>query len=178
MSVAPSILPVMYETQAEVRDLQKLLDSSLSRSTRHLRSIIVPGKTAVSARQLCDMLTGMCVLSIATVTAKGEPRISAVDGHFWHGRWIFGTDASAAKARHLRARPAVSVAHLRGEELGVFTHGKVEPLVADHPDWPAILEHLTNHYGVSPTTFGDEVVYYRLQPHWMVAYGQLEKLST
>jgi hypothetical protein len=53
----------------------------------------------------------MCTLAISTVTARCEPRISAIDGHFLHGRWIFGTDRSAAKAQHLDARPAVSVAH-------------------------------------------------------------------
>jgi hypothetical protein len=121
-----------------------------------------------------NILTGMCTLALATVTAKGEPRISGVDGHFLHGHWIFGTDRSAAKARHLAVRPAASVAHLRGEELGVFTNGTAEVLnppdgPAD-PDWPAILEHLIRHYGESPLNWGD-VVYYRLRPHWMVAYA-------
>jgi hypothetical protein len=108
------------------------------------------------------------------VTAGGEPRISAVDGHFLHGHWFFGTDRSAVKARHLRARPAVSSAHFRGEELGVFTHGVAEELnpaegPAD-PQWPDVLEHMTQHYGVSPLTWGDGV-YYRLRPHWMVVYA-------
>jgi hypothetical protein len=165
----------MFETQAELDELQALLDASLSGSTAHLRSIVTPGERTVGARRLVDVLTGMRTLSIATVTASGEPRISGIDGHFLHGRWVFGTDRSAAKARHLAARPAVSVAHLRGEELGVFTHGAVEVLnpAGGPPDpaWPAILGHLTDHYGRSPLTFGGDVVYYRLRPHWMVAYA-------
>ena len=114
-----------------------------------------------------DVLSGMCVLAVSTVTANGEPRISAVDGHFLHGCWVFGTERSAAKARHLQARPAVSAAHLRGETLGVFTHGSAEVLnpaagPAD-PDWDSILGYLTNHYGGSPLSWGD-VVMYRLRP--------------
>lgn len=171
----------MYETEVELDELQLLLDTSLSRSTAHLRSIIVAGERTLTARQLVAVITGMCTLAIATVTAKGEPRISGIDGHFVHGHWIFGTDRSAAKAKHLRTRPAVSVAHLRGEELGVFTHGVAEILNPASgpvdPAWPSTLDHLTKHYGESPLNWGD-VLYYRLQPHWMVVYGEPEKLLT
>jgi hypothetical protein len=169
----------MYETEAELVELQTLLDTSLSRSTTHLQAIIVAGERTLAARQLVDVITGMCVLAISTVTAKGEPRISGIDGHFLNGRWVFGTDRSAAKAKHLAARPAVSVAYLRGEELGVFTHGVVEVLnPADGPEdpsWPSVLGYLIQHYGESPLNWGD-VVYYRLRPNWMVAYGEPEKL--
>src|SRR5690606_21529576 len=79
------------ETEAELDELQTLLDTSLARSTAHLRSIVTPGERTLTARELVRVLTGMCVLSVATVTARGEPRISAVDGHFLHGRWVFST---------------------------------------------------------------------------------------
>ena len=167
----------MYETEPELRDLQTLIDASLGRSTAHLRSII-SGERSLTAEQLTRVLTGMCVLVLSTVTAKGEPRVSAVDGHFLHGRWVFGTARGAAKARHLRARPAASVAHVRGEELGVFVHGEVEELVSadgsPHPGWPPIHEHMRGFYG---DFYGDtssdwnDVVYYRLRPTWMAAYS-------
>jgi hypothetical protein len=165
------------ETEVELDELQTLLDASLTRSTEHLRSIVIPGERTLTARELVNVLTGMCVLSVATVTARGEPRISAVDGHFLHGRWVFTTTGAAAKTRHLRARPAVSVAHLRGDDLGVFTHGVAEFIPREHPDWAEIEEHLTRHYGSSPTTWGDDIVYLRVEPHWMVAYaGQKQKV--
>ncbi|KAF0957430.1 hypothetical protein MLGJGCBP_04720 [Rhodococcus sp. T7] len=115
----------MRETPEELKELQALLDDSLSRSTTHLRSIINTERT-LTAEQLTQVITGMCTLALSTVTAKGEPRISGVDGHFLHGKWHFGTARGAAKARHLAARPAVSAAHMRGEDLGVFTYGTVE----------------------------------------------------
>jgi hypothetical protein len=117
------------------------------------------------------VLTGMCVLSIATVTRRGEPRISGVDGHFLHGRWVFTTSGTAAKARHLRVRPAASVSHLRGEELGVFTHGTVQFLPPNHRDFAEIENHLVRHYGSSPSTWGADIAYLRLQPSWMVVYA-------
>jgi Pyridoxamine 5'-phosphate oxidase len=164
----------VYETEAELDALDALLDRSLAGATSHLRSIIRPGERTLTARQLAGVLSGMCVLAVSTVTANGEPRISAVDGHFLHGCWVFGTERSAAKARHLRARPAVSAAHLRGETLGVFTHGTVE--VLNPPAGPAdphlgtILDYLTTHYGESPLSWGD-VVMYRLRPGWMTVYA-------
>jgi hypothetical protein len=162
----------MYETEPELRELQSLLDASLGRSTAHLQSIIT-GERSLTAEQLAQVLTGMCVLVLSTVTANGEPRVSAVDGHLLHGRWVFGTARGAAKARHLRARPAASVAHVRGEDLGVFVHGVAEDLhpvdgPAD-PDWPEIHEHLHRFYG--DMSFDFEVVYYRLRPTWMTVYA-------
>lgn len=163
----------MRETPDELAQLQFLLDGALSRSTGHLRSI-VSGRS-MTAEQLTQVLDGMCTLALSTVTAKGEPRISGVDGHFLHGTWYFGTARTAAKARHLAARPAASVAHMRGEDLGVFTHGTVQPLnPADHEpaaEWPELLAHLQDFYGPDAFDWENEVSYYRLKPHWMTAYA-------
>jgi hypothetical protein len=113
----------------------------------------------------------MCTLNLATVTAKGEPRISAVDGHFLNARWVFTTSGSAAKARHLRARPAASISYVDGERIGVFSHGRVEFLAPEHPEFAGIEAHLAAHYGSSPSSWGDDIVYCRLQPSWMVGYA-------
>jgi len=169
----------MYETDAELAGLQALLDESLAGATGHLRSIIRPERT-LTAAQLVSVLTGMCTLAVSSVTARCEPRVSGADGHFLHGRWVISTDRSAAKARHFAARPAVSLAHLRGDEFGVFTHGTVHELNPgggpdgaegrDDPSWPAIHEYLTRHYDSDPVSWGDVVVY-QVRPSWMVAYA-------
>ncbi len=164
----------MFETDAELAELQTLLDTSLPRSTDHLRSIIRDGERTLTAAQLATVCAGMCTMAVSTVTAGGEPRISAVDGHLLHGRWYFSTSRTAAKARHLAARPAVSLAYIKGEDVGVFAHGTARPLNPvggpDDPDWPPLLQYMTDYYGSSPLSWGD-VVYYRLLPHWMVAFA-------
>ena len=66
----------VLETPAETAALQGLLDRSLSTSTEHLRSIITEDHV-LTAADLVALLTGMKVLTVATVTAHGEPRISA-----------------------------------------------------------------------------------------------------
>jgi hypothetical protein len=160
----------MKETREEVGELQQLLDAAYERSTAHLQNIITDQRR-LTAADVVQVLQGMCTLNLATVTAQGEPRISAVDGHFLHARWVFTTSGTAAKARHLRARPAASISYVDGERIGVFSHGQVEFLTPEHPEFAAIEEHLVNHYGSSPSSWGDEIVYCRLQPTWMVGYA-------
>jgi general stress protein 26 len=157
----------MLETSDELAALQSLLDASHSRATEHLRGIIHDDRT-LTASHVAGLLTGMRVVTAATVTARGEPRISAMDGHFLHGTWTFSTSRTSAKARHLAARPAVSVAHVDGESLAVFSHGHVAELAGD--ELAAVDAHWTAHYGSSPLSWGD-VVMWRLEPTWMVGYA-------
>jgi hypothetical protein len=160
----------MLETDEETAALQDLMDRSIVASTEHLRSIIV-GDRVLTARDLVALLTGMKVLSVATVTAAGEPRISALDGHFLHASWTFSTSGTAAKARHLQARPAVSVAHIDNEELAVFSHGRVERMREPDGDWAETLAHWTAHYDSSPLEWGEDICIYRYRPHWLIGYA-------
>lgn len=160
----------VYETEAELAEMQRLVDASLAGANAHLRAIITDER-ALAAAEITALMTGMRTLSVATVTATGEPRISGVDGHLLHGRWVFSTDGTAAKARHLRARPAVSAAYIEGDDLGVYTHGRVEFLTPEHRDFDEIEEYLVGHYGSSPSTWADDIVYCRITPTWMVGYA-------
>jgi general stress protein 26 len=159
----------MYEEAEDIARLQQLLDRSLVGASEHLRSIIRPGR-AVAAADLVSRLTGMRTLALSTVSAAGRPRVSGVDGHLLCGRWAFTTSGSAVKAADLRSRPAVSAAYLEGDTFGVFTHGDAEFLDASHPDRSWIEDHLTRHYGASPSTWGPDIVYIRINPRWMVGY--------
>ena len=160
----------MLEMEADLRELQRLLDRSRSTATEHLRSII-NDQRALSAENIVSLLTGMKVIALATVSARGEPRISAVDGHFLHGTWTWSTSGTAAKARDLAARPSVSVAHIDGEQLAVFAHGRAGRLGPADPFWDETLGHWTQHYGGSPLNWGEDIRLYRLVPTWMVGYA-------
>jgi hypothetical protein len=161
----------VYETAHEIEALDELLTRSLRGASEHLRAIVTEGERTLDATETATVLTGMRTLSVATVTKSGEPRISGEDGHFLHARWVFTTSGVAVKVRHLRARPAVSVAHIVGDDLGIFCHGRAEFLSPDHPDFPAIEEHLVAHYGSSPSSWAEDIAYLRVQPHWMVSYA-------
>src|SRR5262249_27893894 len=140
----------MKETDEELTRLQRLLDDSIHRSGSHLTGII-DDQRKLNARQLVAALTGMKVLVVATVTARGEPRTSCVDGHFLPGRWLFSTAASAYKARDLLARPAVSATHADGERIGVFTHGLAKAHT-EGPEWEEHRAYFTEYYDSDPAT--------------------------
>ena len=159
----------MYEEPEDLAWLQSLLDRSLAGASEHLRSIIRPGR-AVPAHDLVSRLAGMRTLALSTVSAAGRPRVSGVDGHLLRGRWTFTTSGSAVKAADLLRRPAVSAAYLEGDTFGVFTHGDAEFLGDSHPDRAWIEDHLTRQYGASPSTWGPDIVYIRIEPRWMVGF--------
>ena len=156
----------MKETDEELTALQTLLDRSHAGASDHLKSIIDDGRT-LSAREIAGLMTGMRVMSFATVTARGEPRVSALDGHFLHGHWTLSTLRTSPKGRQLVANPAVSAACIEGEEVAVFTHGHAVVLEGD--ELAEVDAHWTAHYGSSPLSWGD-VVFFRLEPTWMVGY--------
>jgi len=158
------------ETPDELDALQRLLDMSISSSGAHLTGIVTDPRR-LSARQLVAALTGMKVLVVATTTAAGEPRTSCVDGHFLHGTWMFGTAAAAHKARHLRARPALSVTHADGERMALFTHGYGEYITAQDPRFQPFDEYFIAHYGSSPRDWGPDPVFVQVRPTWMVGYA-------
>jgi pyridoxine/pyridoxamine 5'-phosphate oxidase len=160
----------MRETPEEIDELQQLLDRSMTTRNQHLLSIMRPERR-VSATQMVQALDGMQVLVLATSTADGRPITSCVDGHLLHGRWVFTTDATSTKARHIAARPAVSATHARGDTFGVFTHGTAERLTPEHRDFAQIEDHLVEFYGASPSSWAPDIAYLRIQPRWMLAYA-------
>lgn len=160
----------MFESTAETLTLGGLLTASRSRATAHLREIITDER-ALDAIDVVNLMVGMKVLALATVTASGHPRISAVDGHFLHGSWTWSTSGGAAKARDLARAPEVSVAHIHGEEYALFAHGTAERLSPSDGIWDDVLGHWTTHYGGSPLAWGPDIRLYRLVPTWMVGYA-------
>jgi uncharacterized pyridoxamine 5'-phosphate oxidase family protein len=160
----------MWETPAEMAALQKLLDTSFERASAHLISIMTPERR-LTAEQLVAQLPSPAVLNVATVTAGGEPRISALDGHFLHGRWHFTTAADSPKVRQLRARPAISASFTPRDGFGMFCHGRAEFL--DGAPRQMLREHFIDTYGQDPETWGD-IAYGRVEAHWLVAFAMTD----
>jgi len=117
----------MHESAADIAALQGLLDRSYAAAGPHLLRIHTPERR-LSAEQVVEALTGMCLLALATVTADGRPIVGPVDGIFHRGAFHFGSAPDSVRFRHIRARPQVSATHLPGEELAVTVHGRAVPL--------------------------------------------------
>ena len=117
----------MRESPADLEDLQELLDRSYAGAGPHLLRIHTPERR-LNAQQVAERLTGMCLLSLATVTADGRPIVGPVDGIFYRGAFHFGSSPDSVRFRHIRARPQVSATPLPGEELAVTVHGRAVPI--------------------------------------------------
>jgi hypothetical protein len=117
----------MQETPDDLARLQDLLDASYASGGAHLLRIHTPERR-LDAKGVADRLTGMCLLSLATVTADGRPMVGPVDGVFLRAAFHFGSAPDSMRFRHIAARPQVSATHLPGEELGVTVHGRAVPV--------------------------------------------------
>jgi hypothetical protein len=117
----------MNETPEDLAALQELLDRSYESAGTHLLRIITPERR-LTAEQVAERLTGMCLLALATATADGRPIVGPVDGIFYRGAFHFGSAPDSVRFRHIASRPHVSATHLPGEELAVTVHGRAVPV--------------------------------------------------
>jgi hypothetical protein len=139
----------MFETPLELASLDTLLDESFARAGAHLTEIISPERR-LTAVDLVRYLVGVRHLVVATVSAVGEPRCSAVDGLFLHGRFWFTTGASSVKAVHLERRTALSAAHVVGDEVGVFVHGRARVVRGGPGEADELRHYWTEVYDSAP----------------------------
>ena len=156
----------MHETQADLERLERLLDESWDGAGEHLKNLFSED-LRVPAADLPALVPGVQVLVLATVTAKGEPRAAPVDGLFYRGRWYFGSSQRSARFRHLRQRPAVSAAHVRGEELAVIVHGHAREIDARTEDRGGFHRYLLGTYGEDWADWGGDSPYAVIEPDRM-----------
>jgi Pyridoxamine 5'-phosphate oxidase len=120
----------MHESPADIEALRELLDRSYATAGAHLLRIHTPDRR-LSAEQVVERLTGMCLLTLATVTADGRPIAGPVDGVFYRGAFHFGSSPDSVRFRHIAKRPHISATHLPGEELAITVHGRAVPVDID-----------------------------------------------
>lgn len=160
----------MFETEAELAELQAMFDAHLAHANPHMHSIVTPERRP-SARQVARYLTGTKHVAFATVTSKGEPRVSPLDMLFIHGRFTLSTGGGTTKVQHLRANPACSAVHVDGDRIAVVANGTVEWIPHDHPDHDEIHRVWSETYESDPYSWGDGVVFFRIRPSSMWAYA-------
>jgi len=135
----------MRETPDDLARLQQLLDRSAAGAGPHLRGIITDERR-LSAERVCQILHGMRLLVVATVTADGRPLAGPVDGYFLHGSFHFSSGRDSVRMRHLAVRPAVSASHLPGEELAVTVHGRAELFDLSAPEGSELRQAMLDYY--------------------------------
>ncbi|HMI72765.1 MAG TPA: pyridoxamine 5'-phosphate oxidase family protein [Solirubrobacteraceae bacterium] len=164
----------MYETDDDLRALQELLDASYARSGEHLRSIWGED-SRLDARQLCEELVGVQVLDLGTVTARGEPRVSPVDGLFFRGHLWFGSADNSARFRNIRVNPAVSGAITRGlETFLVIVHGRAIETDPRGPDAAGFADYAREVYDFDWDAMLSDAPYARIDAQTLLAFKRPE----
>jgi hypothetical protein len=169
----------VHETPEDLERLQACLDASYDAAGAHLLSIHSP-KRRLTAEQLAQSLTAMCLLALATVTADARPVIGAVDGIFYRGAFHFGSSPDSVRCRHIRRRPQVSAIHLPSEALAVTVHGRAVQLGDLHSPEQAgfrqtLLDIYTPRYGEDWEAFLDSgPIYARIDAERVFAFFATE----
>ena len=157
-----------HETPEDIAELQRVLDESHAAAGAHLQRIF-SDERRVPAAELPARLQGVQVLALATVTARGEPRVAPVDGHLYRGRIWFGSADDSMRFRHIRARPAVSAAITHGEEFALVVHGTAHEIAIDAPEHEGFRDYLAEVYG--DTSFARGNPYAWIEPKRMFTFG-------
>jgi len=159
----------VHETPEDLERLQRVLDQSHGSGGSHLRGIL-QDERRLTAEELPDLLQGVQVLVVSTVTADCRPISGPVDGLFYRGAFHFGTSPLSVRFRHLSRRPQVSAVHARGEELVVAVHGEVRPVDVTKGEHEGFRAFLLEVYPDWETWWGrSPPPYFRIEPRRMFA---------
>src|SRR6266480_1540763 len=161
----------MRETQEDIERLQALLDNSIERAGTFLRRSFQMPEHSLTAQELVDCWQDVPTIALATVTMRGEPRISPIGSLLYRGDIYIPTVATAARTRHIMKRPAVSLTLFRENELAIIVHGYATIISREHEDFEA-LENLL--YAATHTKAGEwgEGVYLHIQAEAIYTYNR------
>jgi hypothetical protein len=115
----------MFETKAELRELQRLLDDSFARA-EGIRYSGFEASQRLSASQLSGF-QGIRLVACATVNSKGEPRAAPRSAAFLHGKFYLATNSGSTMVRRLSLRPALGFTYFENHLL-IMGHATVTPL--------------------------------------------------
>jgi pyridoxamine 5'-phosphate oxidase-like protein len=159
------------ETPDDLRRLQALLDESATQASPFLRSSFEIPEHSLSAEQLASHLDGSLTVALATVTAKGEPRVAPINALFYRGSFHVPTVARAARARHLSKRPSASLTYFEGNELALIVHGQAAIISENAPTFNELDEIQTSTGQQSPRQWEGDAIYLKINAATMYTYA-------
>jgi Pyridoxamine 5'-phosphate oxidase len=165
-------MAAMRETADDLERLQSVLDRSVERASPFLRRSFEMPERSLSAADLAARLDGLLVVSLATVTAKGEPRVAPIDAVFLRGHFYVPTVAQAARARHLARQPGVSVTNYEGRELAVIVHGRVGTVASGEDPFDEIEAIRVAAGGQSIAEWSGDPIFIRIDADVIYTYAK------
>ena len=162
----------MRETEAELAQLQRLLDDSVEQAGAFLRSAFEMPDRSLSAAQLTARLQGSLTVAFATANRAGEPRVAPIGAFLLHGSFFLPTVAESARARHVLTRPGASLTYFEGTELAVIAHGRAVIVGADDPEFAELDATQVDVGGQSVREWQGRGAYLRLDAERMYTYAR------
>ncbi len=145
----------MNETPEDLARLDELLRASIEKAGPFLRSSFEMPDHSLSATQICHYLDGVQTVAFATVTAKDEPRVAPIGAFLNRGRFYIPTTMEAARVRHVRRQPAVSLTRFDGIDFAVIVHGNAVVFGEEHPEFSTLESIQRTHTGASVREWGE-----------------------
>ena len=161
----------MKETAEDSARLEALLTRSIELAGPFLRSSFEMPAHSLAARQLIAYLQGVQTVALATVTARGEPRVAPIGAIFYRGQFYIPTVADAVRTKHIARRPAVSLTHFVDDGLAIIVHGKAAIVRQDDPEFAPVEAVQRASRGTSVREWG-EGVYLRVDAHVIYTYAR------
>lgn len=162
----------MRETAVDLERLQAVPDRSVEKASPFLRRSFEMPERSLSAAELAARLDGLLVVSLATVTANGEPRVAPIDAVFLRGRFYVPTVAQAARARHLAKRPGVSVTYYEGRSMAVIVYGQAGTVAPGEEPFDEIEEIRLAEGGESLLEWSGDPIYLTVEPDVIYTYAK------
>jgi hypothetical protein len=120
--------------KAELDALQRVLEESASAADGFLKETFDLAGHGLSARQLAQHFDRIRGVALATVTAKGEPRVAPVGAILQGPAFCVPTALHARRVTHVRKRPSVSFTHFVLDDIAVIVHGRATVLASTDPN--------------------------------------------
>jgi hypothetical protein len=128
----------MSESHDDLARLQALLDRSTEQAGPHLRRTFELPEHALSAVQLVRYWGHEQQFALATVTARGAPRVAPVQVLLHEARLYVPTAADATRVRHVARRPAVSLTHWISMVVAIIAHGHATLAAVDGDEFATL----------------------------------------
>lgn len=161
----------MYETADDLERLDAQLRASIERAGPFLRSSFQMPEHSLNARQLTRAVQGVKPVALATVTAKGEPRVAPIGAFLYRGDFYIPTTMQAARVRHLRRQPAISLTLYDGIDYAVIVHGQAVVLGEDAAEFEALIEIQLSGQGETVRAWG-EGAFIRIDTEMMYTFAR------
>ena len=157
----------MYETEAELSELEKLVERSKFKSGDHLSSLFGQGEW-LSGEQVAHHLQGIGNVALATVNSKMEPRVAPLEAVLFHGRFYIAVQSDSTRVRHLTKTPVASLTYTRDDDVLITVNGDTTFVHKGEPDFAGLDAEWSKKYGGSVR---DTFVFIKLVTTSLVAFA-------